>query len=66
MRRYQAGHGTPTSVIALPNFNCHGPSSIASMEDLKNMAALGDSVLQHLFKDGKQWTNQVKREGDGK
>lgn len=63
---YQSGNGTPTSVIALPHYNCHGPSAIASMEDVENMVALGDSVLRHLSVDGKQWTNKVKREGDSK
>lgn len=58
---YSAGDGVATSVIAVPHYNCHGPISMACLEDVKNIVALGDAVLQNLSEDGKNWLEKINR-----
>ena len=56
---YSSGNGVATSVIALPHYNCHGPISLACLEDVRNMVKLGHAVLCRLSEDGTHWVERA-------
>ncbi len=57
---YSDGDGVAAGVIALPHYNCHGPSSMACLADVKNTIALGDAVLRRLSEDGHSWKQKIQ------